>query len=167
MSLSSVDKDPPPTTIRTQQCHHAKSSPQEFHSHGEATLRPWPWRPEFFQNHSRPGDQRRPLLPLSSASSLLASPLTCLHPAVHQLPPYSPFWSLSKYCGAPGPLQRICAHGVWGIQGRPGGRPQTWLHPHLGPGGPSDTNPCIRHIQTTQGCAPSPGGSTSAVISEN
>ena len=45
---------------------------------------------------------------------------------------------------------------VWGgIQGRqPGGRPQTWLHPHLGLGGPSDTSLYSRHIQTTQGLHP-------------
>ena len=121
------------------------------------TLRPWPWRPELFQNHSRPGGQRRPLLlPHPPNPPPWPLTLTCPHPAVHQLPPYSPFWSLSvSICGAPRPLPRICAHGVWGVQGgQPGGHPQTWLHPHLGPGGPSDTSPCRRHIQTTQGLHP-------------
>lgn len=150
---------PPPTTIRTQQCHHCKILPQEFHSHGERHSGLGPGDPSSFRTTQGLETSGGPCcLPILCILPSWPLTLTCLHPAVHQLPPYSPFWSLSaSTCGAPRPLPRICAHGVWGIQGgRPGGRPQTWLHPHLGPGGPSDTNPCSRHIQTTQGLCPEP-----------
>lgn len=105
---------------RTQQCHHCKillsRIPQPRSDTQALAL-----ETEFFQNHSRPETSGGPCcFPILCILPSWPLTLTCLHPAVHQLPPLQPLLvPLSKYfCGAPRPLPRICAHGVWGIQGR-------------------------------------------------
>ena len=140
------------TTVPSQQ-----NPPSRIPQPRGVTVRPWPWRPEFFQNHSRPGGQRRPLLlphpphpPLLASHSDLpsphSSPAATLQPLL--VPPSKHLWSPQATSKA----MRTWCVGRTGRQ--PGGHPQTWLHPHLGPGGPSDTSPCRRHIQTTQGLHP-------------
>lgn len=112
------------------------------------TVRPWPRRPEFFENHSRPGGQRRPLLLPHPPHPPPPASLTHLHSAVHQLPPHSPFWALSaSTCGAPRTLPRIYAHGVGGHTGK-----AAWGSPtNLAPSSLRAAGTSRRH----RGCTPS------------
>lgn len=124
------------------------------------TVRPWPWRPEFFENHSRPGGQRRPLLlphpphrpppGLSDPPSLRRSPAAASQPLLgplgkHLWSPQDTSKNICTWCGG------AYREGRLGVAHKPG----------------SILTAGSRHIQTTQGLHPErPGGSTLAVIPE-
>lgn len=118
------------------------------------TVRPWPRRPEFFENHSRPGGQRRPLLlphpphppppGLSDPPSLRRSPAAASQPLLgplgkHLWSPQDTSKNICTWCGG------AYREGRLGVAHKPG----------------SILTAGSRHIQTTQGLHPErPGGST-------